>query len=177
MLLLLSHDGSVVVALISALVIGGGMGMTMPSMVISVQNAVEWSHRGIATASTQFFRTIGGAIGVAIMGAMLTRSMTNQLTEIPNVPAGTVADDLLTGETRAGLAPEVLDAMQRALASSLHEIFYVVVFAAIASFVIILFFPRGRAHDLAKASPGATAPASPARTEAPALGVSPGEGS
>jgi EmrB/QacA subfamily drug resistance transporter len=175
MLLLLSRDAPVTVAMTSAFVIGAGMGLTMPSMVISVQNAVAWSHRGIATASTQFFRTIGGAIGVAIMGAMLTRSMEQRLADIPGVPAGTVADDLLTRETRAGLAPEVLDAMQRALAASLHDIFYVVVIAAVAAFLIVLFFPRGRAHELATA----TRPDQPATapTDARVLGAAPGEGS
>jgi MFS family permease len=177
MLLLLSRDATVAIAMASAFVIGLGMGLTMPSMVISVQNAVEWRNRGIATASTQFFRTIGGAIGVAIMGAILTRSMTQRLAEIPGVPPGAVADDLLTRETRATLGPEILDAMQRALASSLHEIFYVVVIAAIAAFTIVLFFPKGRAHDLAKAGPGAAehAPPAPARAEAQAVAASRGD--
>jgi EmrB/QacA subfamily drug resistance transporter len=174
-LLLLSRDASVAVALVSMAIIGMGMGLTMPSMVISVQNAVEWRHRGIATASTQFFRTIGGAIGVAIMGAILTSAMASRLAQIPGVPEGARADNLLTPGERAKLPAEVLDAMQRALAGSLHEIFYVVVLAAVAAFAIVLFFPRGRAQDMAKASPNedATTTASTGR-ERRAFGASEG---
>ena len=178
-LLLLSRDASVVVAMVSVFLIGMGMGFTMPSVVISVQNAVEWRHRGIATASTQFFRTIGGAIGVAIMGAILTSSMASRLTDIEGVPDGATADRLLTSSQREGLAPEVLVAMQRALAGSLHEIFYVVVLAAIMAFAIILFFPRGRAQDLAAGATGqpAAAGVSPARAERSPLEATPSEGS
>jgi MFS family permease len=178
-LLLLSRDTSVVVAMIAAFIIGAGMGFVMPAVVISVQNAVEWRHRGIATASTQFFRTIGGAIGVAIMGAILTSAMASRLEEIPGVPQGADADRLLTSDQRAGLAPDVLNAMQRALAGSLHEIFYVVVLAAVLAFAVILFFPRGRAHELAAgAQPssinsGAESP----RTDRAPLEPSPSEGS
>jgi hypothetical protein len=151
------------------------MGLTMPSVVISVQNAVEWRHRGIATASTQFFRTIGGAIGVAIMGAILTSAMSSRLAQIPGVPEGATADNLLTSGERAKLPSGVLDAMQRALAGSLNDIFYVVVLAAIATLAIVLFFPRGRVQDMAKASPDDDATASPATgRERAAVGVSEG---
>src|SRR5207302_6258657 len=48
---------SIVVAM---LVIGTGLGLMSTAFIISVQNAVPWNVRGVATATTQFFRTIGG---------------------------------------------------------------------------------------------------------------------
>src|SRR5947209_5772849 len=56
---------------VAMLVIGTGLGLMSTAFIISVQNAVPWNVRGVATASTQFFRTIGGTVGVALMGTIL----------------------------------------------------------------------------------------------------------
>lgn len=128
--------------------IGLGMGFTASAFIISVQNAVDWGQRGIATASTQFFRTIGGSISVAIMGAVLNSEMSSRLRDIPGAPTGSRANSLLDPATRSSLGTQVLDAMQRALAASLHEIYFLVFGAAVISFAIVLFFPRGRVHEL-----------------------------
>src|SRR2546421_569349 len=56
---------------VAMLVIGTGLGLMSTAFIISVQNAVPWNVRGVATASTQFFRTIGGSGGVALMGTIL----------------------------------------------------------------------------------------------------------
>ena len=55
------------------LVIGLGMGAFSAPLLIVVQSSVDWSQRGAATALNQFSRTIGGAIGVALMGVLLQR--------------------------------------------------------------------------------------------------------
>ena len=49
---------------------GIGMGLTMVPMLIAVQSAVPRSDLGVATSLTQFFRSVGGAVGVAVMGAV-----------------------------------------------------------------------------------------------------------
>ena len=54
---------------------GVGMGLTMVPMLIAVQSAVPKSDLGIATSLTQFFRSVGGAVGVAIMGAVKTQRL------------------------------------------------------------------------------------------------------
>jgi EmrB/QacA subfamily drug resistance transporter len=51
-------------------IIGAGMGMTMPVLVVATQNEVPVSDLGIATSVVSFFRTIGGSVGVAIFGAL-----------------------------------------------------------------------------------------------------------
>jgi MFS family permease len=50
---------------------GVGMGLTMVPMLIAVQSAVERADLGAATSMIQFFRTVGGAIGLAVMGAVM----------------------------------------------------------------------------------------------------------
>jgi EmrB/QacA subfamily drug resistance transporter len=54
---------------------GMGMGLTMVPMLIAVQSAVPKSDLGVATSLTQFFRSVGGAVGVAIMGAVKTHRL------------------------------------------------------------------------------------------------------
>ncbi|PYM20349.1 MAG: MFS transporter [Candidatus Rokuibacteriota bacterium] len=58
-------------AMRDALIGGIGMGLTMVPMLIAVQSAVPRSDLGAATSMIQFFRTVGGAIGLAVMGAVM----------------------------------------------------------------------------------------------------------
>ena len=57
----------------ASLVIGAGMGAIAAPLLIVIQNIVDWSRRGAATALNQFSRTIGGAVGVSLMGVLLQR--------------------------------------------------------------------------------------------------------
>jgi MFS family permease len=52
------------------LLIGIGMGMTFPVTTVSVQNAVHQMHLGVATGMLTFLRSLGGALGVAVLGAI-----------------------------------------------------------------------------------------------------------
>ena len=85
------------------------------------------------------------------MGAILNSQMADRLSQIAGAP--TKANVLLDVDKRAALAPSVLEAMRQALASSLHEIYFVVLAMAVLAFVVVWFFPRGRAHELAHAAP------------------------
>lgn len=169
-LLTLSRDAPNELAMLAALVVGFGMGFMTSALIISLQNAVEWRYRGVATASFQFFRTIGGAISVAIMGALLNTNLTSRYAEVPGVPAGADSQTLLNAQTRAELDPSVIDGMQRALSATLHEVYFIVVAAAVIAFALALLFPRGSADSLAVAEtrsvPGAAPPPDPTATPA-----------
>jgi len=54
---------------------GIGMGMTMLSLLLAVQATVAREQLGVATSLGQFTRSIGGAIGVAVMGAMVAAAI------------------------------------------------------------------------------------------------------
>jgi EmrB/QacA subfamily drug resistance transporter len=62
-------------AMRDALMGGVGMGLTFVPMLIAVQSAVPRSDLGAATSMTQFFRTIGGAVGLSVMGAVMIRRL------------------------------------------------------------------------------------------------------
>src|SRR5205823_166029 len=55
---------------IDALWLGLGMGMVMQVLIIAVQNSVDYEHLGVATSGTMLFRSLGGALGVALFGAI-----------------------------------------------------------------------------------------------------------
>ena len=57
-------------AAVDMFVVGLGLGLVMQVLVVAVQNSVPHSQLGTATATSTFFRTIGGAFGVAILGAV-----------------------------------------------------------------------------------------------------------
>jgi EmrB/QacA subfamily drug resistance transporter len=63
------------VAMRDVLIAGVGMGCTMVPMLIAVQSAVEREDLGAATSVTQFFRTVGGAIGLSVMGAVMAHRL------------------------------------------------------------------------------------------------------
>jgi len=63
------------ILLASCTVIGAGMGTQMLSLLLAVQHGVDRSRLGIATALNQFSRSVGAAIGVAAMGAVLARGL------------------------------------------------------------------------------------------------------
>lgn len=165
-LLFLSRDSSLAIAGLSGTFSGLGMGFCMPALVISVQNSVEWGQRGVATALTQFFRTIGGSISVAIMGAILASRMADRLAGVQGVPAGFKSDSLLNAAQRNRLDAAVLAAARDVLSTSLHEVYFLILACACVTFAVVLFFPRGKAHELALGAE--KAPAAPQRETAPA---------
>lgn len=63
-------------------VAGFGLGMTMPIFTLAVQNALPQEKLGIATSTTQLSRSIGGTLGLAIMGGVLNSQLTNKLANI-----------------------------------------------------------------------------------------------
>jgi len=66
-------------AMRDALVGGVGMGLTMVPMLIAVQSTVTRADLGAATAMIQFFRTLGGAIGLSVMGTVMAWRLSSGL--------------------------------------------------------------------------------------------------
>ncbi|HEX9108372.1 MAG TPA: MDR family MFS transporter [Longimicrobiales bacterium] len=129
---------------------GFGLGFMATPYLVAVQNAVPWSRRGVATSAIQFFRTIGGAVAVALFGALLNQALA------PVLGPGLNANAALEPAQRARLAPGQLRALVGALDTGLHRIFIGFLVIALAGLVASWFFPRGAAQALAHAeTPGA----------------------
>jgi EmrB/QacA subfamily drug resistance transporter len=65
---------------------GLGLGMAMPIFSLAVQNALPQKDLGAATSSTQLFRSIGGTVGLAIMGGLLNNFLADKLKNLSNDP-------------------------------------------------------------------------------------------
>ena len=83
MLLLSTIDAETSVPLLSLYmaVLGVGVGMLMQNLVLAAQNDVPAQELGVATSVLTFFRSMGGAIGVSALGAVLANRVTALLTE------------------------------------------------------------------------------------------------
>ena len=103
MLVVMDIDEGRTVLLASALVLGSGMGLSMLSLLLAIQHGVERARLGLATSLNQFSRSIGAAVGVAIMGALLAHSMAGM--DLPGGAHGFAAGALkLEGTSRVHLA-------------------------------------------------------------------------
>jgi len=90
---------------IFAVIVGAGLGASMQTIVIALQNDVEYKDLGIATSSNTFFRSLGGAFGTAIFGTILSHQITSNLERNITQLAATNPDQL------AGLDPTVLGSL------------------------------------------------------------------
>jgi MFS family permease len=71
----LSVEGSAWQTTLDALWLGLGMGMVMQVLVLAVQNSVDYQQLGVATSGTMLFRALGGALGVALFGAIFAHGL------------------------------------------------------------------------------------------------------
>jgi EmrB/QacA subfamily drug resistance transporter len=76
----LDHETPLWYVGISMALVGIGVGMTMQNLVLSVQNTVALKDIGAASSTVAFFRSLGGTIGVSVLGAVLARRVTEQIT-------------------------------------------------------------------------------------------------
>jgi len=59
-------------------VTGLGLGISMPLYTIAVQNAVPYAVMGVATSTTAFFRNLGGAFGLAVLGSVMNNRFASE---------------------------------------------------------------------------------------------------
>lgn len=142
------------------ILIGSGLGLTMLTLLIAVQQAVEKSQLGVATSLNQFSRSIGGAVGVAIMGAVLSAGLATNLLKIAETGSGALSkaqaeafaadpNALVDPQAQSRLPPAALDALRGAMATAIHKVFWVGAVLSALSLLVILFLPRaiGREDD------------------------------
>lgn len=119
MFLLARMDGSTSYTTVmrNMMVMGVGLGLTMPVFPIAVQNAVDVRDLGIATSSIQFLRSMGGALGAAVFGAVLTNRFSVALGQVlgPEVSAMIPPDLRSTFQNpQALMNPEITARIQAA---------------------------------------------------------------
>jgi EmrB/QacA subfamily drug resistance transporter len=164
MVTLFNPGTSLLFIVIAMLLTGAGLGFVSTATLLAVQNAVPWKLRGVATASTQFFRSIGGTVGVAAMGTILNAQMAalfppifarfaSAAARLPHNVAP--ANVLLTPGARALLPPAFLQQLQAALSQSLFWVYLLALILAVIGLAAMFLLPGGRADKHTyKAKPG-----------------------
>lgn len=162
----LSVDTSLWLAGVYMLITGAGIGMVMQVLVLATQNAVPHADLGVATSGATFFRSLGGAMGVAVFGALLTHRLHHTI-PAQLTAAGVTADQMPAGSATLGTPAQIAAlpepihlAVITGFAEALQTTFLAAVPFALLGFVILLFLretplrqTRGhtRAEDLAAA--------------------------
>jgi EmrB/QacA subfamily drug resistance transporter len=147
---LLVPGSSLTLPRLLSLFLGLGLGCANTPLLIAVQTSVDWSRRGVATATTMFSRSIGGALGVGAMGGVLAAAL-----RASGAPPET-ATALLGPDHGRSLDPAALAPLTGALAGGIRTVLFIVAGVAVAAFASSLFFPRVPVKD------GHPAPAAPA---------------
>src|SRR5690606_32936947 len=150
----LQYDTSLVLVGIYMFLLGAGTGMTMQNLVLVVQNTAKPQEMGVASAGINFFRTVGGTTGVAVMGSVLAASMTQQLTERAREVATAIADlgakgAEIAAQLEAGALPTTRDMpdairliIEDASAQAISHAFFIGVPLAVLSLIAIVFLPN-----------------------------------
>jgi MFS family permease len=102
----LHYDTSLVLVGVYMAVLGAGLGMLMQNLVLVVQNSIEVRNLGVATSAVTFFRSLGGTIGVSVLGSILGTVVAQSVKD--NVAALKPADQALAGTyLGSGTIPQI----------------------------------------------------------------------
>jgi len=122
---------------VGMLLIGLGVGATMQNLVLAVQNTVALRNIGAASASVTFFRSLGGAVGVSVLGAVLahqvTASITSSLGAAASSSEGSSTLDL------ASLPPQVVEIVRAAYGDATGHIFLLSALIGLVGVVAVAF--------------------------------------
>jgi EmrB/QacA subfamily drug resistance transporter len=130
---------------------GIGMGLSVPSFLIAVQSSVEKRSLGTATSTLQFSRSIGGTLGVSVMGVFLTLRLNNALTAAGLDPNAISLNSMIEGAETAAVA--VTGPMREAMAVAIQGVFVLAFIAAALGLIATAFAPAGRVGQLGKQPP------------------------
>jgi EmrB/QacA subfamily drug resistance transporter len=124
-------------------VLGFGLGLIIQVLVIAVQNSSDYTDLGAATSAATFFRTIGGAFGVSIFGAVfanrLVSEMASALRGLALPPGFNPQSATADPEALKKLPADVHAAVVHAYAVSLQPVFLIAVPVAFIAFVLSWF--------------------------------------
>ncbi len=162
MLSRMAVDSSSGQAAVAMIVLGAGLGASMPLYMLAVQNAVPYRLMGVSTSTMQFLRSVGGTMGVAIMFSLIQAKYHSGLAEslpapVRDNPGAAAAVDnpnfLLDsaaarrieesfsafGPQGAQLFQSTIDAVRDSLAVAIAEAFFISTFVILGAVVIAVF--------------------------------------
>ncbi|MEU6664944.1 MFS transporter [Streptomyces sp. NPDC046727] len=157
-------------------VLGAGIGLVMPVLVLAVQNSVRPADLGSATSANNYFRQIGGSVGAAVFGTLFADRLTDALRRElpPRAGSGLPAADSITPQLVHALPPALRDAYIRAYADTMPRIFLYLVPVLVLGLLIAFFLKEKPlvSHHATETEPETVnAPIPHARPRTPAAGT------
>ncbi|HEX7598661.1 MAG TPA: MDR family MFS transporter [Polyangia bacterium] len=139
-------DSSQLLIMLYLGMMGAGMGLAIPAFLIAVQSVVPKKDLGIATSTVQFSRSIGGTLGVSVLGAFLSTRLSDHLLAVNIDPNSISLNTLIDPVAGANLA--LGGPLRTALAVSIADLFVIAFVAALAGLVVTFFAPGGKISQL-----------------------------
>ncbi|MER6981341.1 MFS transporter, partial [Streptomyces carpinensis] len=151
-------------------VLGAGIGLVMPVLVLAVQNSVRPADLGTATSANNYFRQIGGSVGAAVFGTLFADRLADALHDrIPaRAGAGLPDPESITPQVVRALPPALRDAYIQAYADAMPRIFLYLVPVLVLGLIIAFFLkekplvshntPAAPAYETESAAPAPGVP-------------------
>ncbi len=146
----LRYDTDFLLVGIYMFVLGAGLGMLMQNLVLVVQNAIEVKNLGVATSAVTFFRSLGGTVGVSVLGSILgtiiASEITAGITKLAPADQDAAAQALGSGVLPqvSQLSPAVRVVVESAYGVGIGDVFLYSVPLAIVSLIAVIFLPNAQ---------------------------------
>lgn len=148
------YDTNYVLVSVFMFILGAGVGMVMQNLVLVVQNDVLPQQLGTASAGVAFFRSLGGTIGVSVMGSVLATKVAEMLADRKDelqaaiialgAPGAKIAEQLQSGTIpKVSTLPEsVRIIVESVYGNAVADIFLVAAPLAILTIIAVIFLPN-----------------------------------
>ncbi|MFD7445215.1 MFS transporter [Streptomyces sp. NPDC059909] len=120
-------------------ILGVGIGLVMPVLILAVQNAVPPADLGTATSANNYFRQIGGSVGAAVFGTLFADRLTHALADRLPAGAGLPAPESITPQLVHAMPPALRDGYIQAYADAMPRIFLHLVPVLVLGLVLAFF--------------------------------------
>ncbi|RWZ64550.1 DHA2 family efflux MFS transporter permease subunit [Labedella populi] len=146
----LHYDTPFVLVAIYMFVLGAGLGMLMQNLVLVVQNSIEVRNLGVATSAVTFFRSLGGTVGVSVLGSILgtvvADGIKDGIADLAPEQQAVAAQALGSGTIpQVNQLPEAIRVVvESAYGTGVGQVFFYSVPLAIITLIAVAFLPNAR---------------------------------
>ncbi|MFF2330330.1 MULTISPECIES: MDR family MFS transporter [unclassified Streptomyces] len=145
----IDHETSLVFVSIGMLAVGVGVGMSMQNLVLVLQNTVPLGEIGAASGAITFFRSLGGTIGVSVLGAVLANQVATKITHGLEKLGVDPAASSSGGSTLniAAMPPQIQEVVRSAYGDATGTIFLISAGIAVIGVIASLFLTPTKLRD------------------------------
>jgi EmrB/QacA subfamily drug resistance transporter len=150
----LHYDTPFVLVAIYMFVLGAGLGMLMQNLVLVVQNSIEVRNLGVATSAVTFFRSLGGTVGVSVLGSILgtvvADGIKDGIADLAPEQQAAAAQALGSGTIpQVNQLPEAIRVVvESAYGTGVGQVFFYSVPLAVITLIAVAFLPNARLGTL-----------------------------